>query len=187
MIGTHDSMTFLRARWSVMEIFAWLWRTQTRDVDGQRRVGTGYLDIRVRMRKGRWQVCHGLVDMRMTFSSLREILETYRDFKVRLILERGSSLEFETVMPRLAEGYRNLSFACVKHGWKVIVNRDPEILDYTFIPWLSGLSVLNNMNRLWNMIWSKEPVSIASWARRYNPLVTEEMRNSEVVYFLDRV
>ena len=170
-----------------MEIFAWLWRTQTQDVDGQRRVGTGYLDIRVRMRKGRWQVCHGLVDLRLSFSSLHEILKTYCDFKVRLILERGSSLEFETVMPRLAEGYRNLSFACVKHGWKVIVDRDPEIQDYTFIPWLSGLSVCNNIRRFWNMIRSKEPVSIASWSRRYNTVVTEEMINSEVVYFLDRV
>ncbi len=187
MIGTHDSMTFLRARWSVMEIFAWLWRTQIQDVDGQRRAGTGYLDIRVRRRKGRWQVCHGLVDLRMSFSSLREILETYRDFKVRLILERGSSLEFETVMPRLAEEYPNLSFACVKHGWEVIINRDPEIRDYTFIPWLSGLSVHDNMSRLWNIIRSREPVSIASWARLYNPVVTEEMRNSEVVHFMDRV
>lgn len=196
MVGSHDSMTFMRARYRFMELFTILWRTQTRDLTDQAMAGVRYFDIRVRRDKGMWILCHGLVDLDKVFSSLDKLIE-YVDILgshpglggrpyIRLILERGDSLEFETAAPRLAEKFPGICFIAIKRGWRVLLNRDPEIVDMTFVPWLSDNSFKENMKRLWQMIRSGKPLSIAAHARS-NPEIDPEMVRSETVYFLDRV
>lgn len=159
----------------------------------QRAAGVGYVDVRVRRtkvlsRNGRtwvWRLCHGLVDLDMERDSLGALLDELAGLRVRLILERGDSLEFEVLIPRLKEHYPNLSFACIKKGWRVLYDGGEELIDHTFTPWLSGLSFRQNIRRLFDMIRQGEPMSIRRWARRYNPEITDEIRTDKRVHFVD--
>lgn len=180
MIGTHDSMTYLPARWRVFELVSFLWRTQSKTLSEQECAGTRYFDIRVRRTRKGWQVCHGLVDLRMRFGSLEEVLDMFTPYLVRLILERGDDELFISEVRALEERYRNLSFACLKKGWQVIVDRDPVLKDYCFTPWLSGLGFWENVKRLWSL--RREPLTIKGWARKHRP---ELDRDEETVRFLD--
>lgn len=193
MIGTHDSFTYLRARRRVMELFSGIWRTQRLTLEEQRAAGVGYVDVRIRRTKvlsrngtaGAWRLCHGLVDLDMEWDSLGALLDELTGLRVRLILERGDSLEFEVLIPRLRERYPNLSFACIKKGWRVLYDGGEELIDHTFTPWLSGLSFRQNIRRLQGMIRRGEPMSIRRWARRYNPKITDELRADRRVHFVD--
>lgn len=180
MIGTHDSMTYLPARWRVFELVSFLWRTQYKTLSEQECVGARYFDIRVRWTRQGWQVCHGLVDLRMRFGSLDEIMEMFSPHLVRLILERGDTATFLAEISGVASLYPNLSYACIKRGWKVLVNRDPVIKDYCFTPWLSGLSFWDNVKRLWSL--RREPKTIKGWARKHRPKLDED---EETVRFVD--
>ncbi len=188
MIGTHDSFTYLHPRRWWFIPFAFIWRTQKKDLQCQNACGVNYIDVRVRRTDSGWRLCHGLVDFDMEFDSLRKLLNAYQDYQVRLILERGSSFEFETIAPRLSEDFPNLSFMGVKRGWKVLVNRDMRLVDYTFKPWLSGVSFMDNVKRLLRMILEHEPMTIYSWSRKYNGQVTDDMKKDpDIIYFMDRV
>ena len=197
MLGSHDSMTFLPARHRVFELFSFLWRTQTKSLHQQATEGVAYFDIRVRRTKSGWRLCHGLVDLNREFVRLDVLLEWvscmgyYRSLRgkpyIRLILERGDSCEFEQLAPRLAARFPNVSFIGIKKGWKVLLNRDPVIVDKTFTPWLSGLTVWENVKRLWRMLRNGEPMTIKSHARR----ITEELDGCAIkegaVLFMDMV
>lgn len=204
MIGTHDSFTYLRARRRVMELFSGIWRTQRLTLEEQRAAGVGYVDVRIRRtkvlsrngnfalkcshatkRERGWRLCHGLVDLDMEWDSLGALLDELTGLRVRLILERGDSLEFEVLIPRLRERFPNLSFACIKKGWRVLYDGGEELIDHTFTPWLSGLNFRQNIRRLRDMIRRGEPMSIRRWARRYNPKITDELRADRRVHFVD--
>ena len=186
MLGSHDSMTYLPARHRVFELFSFLWRTQTKNIINQRESGVGYLDVRIRHTTKGWQLCHGLVDLDLRFVKLDNLLSSLKNFKIRLILERGDTTAFRLIAPTLAEKYSNLCFMGIKKGWEVLLNRDPQIVDMTFVPWLSGVTFKQNIKRLWNMIKTHQRLSIKSFAHSIPPLSNEEL-NSEVVYFRDMV
>ena len=172
-------MTFLPARHRVFELFSFLWRTQTKGLRQQAAAGVAYFDIRVRRTKNGWRLCHGLVDMNREFVRLDVLLEWVScmgynpnlrgEPYIRLILERGDSCRFEQLASRLAAQFPNVSFIGIKKEWKVLLNRDPVIVDKTFTPWLSGLTVWENVRRLWGMVCSGEPLTIKGHARRINP------------------
>ena len=197
MLGSHDSMTFLPARHRVFELFSFLWRTQTKDLRQQAAAGVAYFDIRVRRTKGGWRLCHGLVDLNREFVRLDVLLEWVScmgynpnlrgEPYIRLILERGDSGKFEQLAHRLAARFPNVSFIGIKKDWKVLLNRDPLIVDKTFTPWLSGLTAWENVKRLWRMLRNGEPMTIKSYARR----ITEELDGCAIkegaVLFMDMV
>lgn len=184
MIGTHDSYTFLPARKKVFEWFSFLWRTQVKSITQQREIGVSYFDIRVRRDGNVWRVCHGLVDFDLTFMDIDSIVLRFAPYqnKIRIILERGGSEDlFEKEILEGASSYSALSFACIKKGWKVILNRDPRIFDYTYIPWMSGMSFWKNIRRF-NFF-----STIKKWARKHNPVVEDVLIRSNDVYFMDYV
>lgn len=185
MIGTHDSYTFLRASNPVMEWLSFLWRTQDKSIEEQKGLGVGYFDIRVRHDRKRncWRVCHGLVDFDQCFQSVEKILNAYSVHKVRLILERGKAYDesiFRYSVSRVCD-YPCLSFAAIKKDWKVLVDKDPKITDYSYVPFLSSLSFWENVKR---MKWLD---TIRHYAKRHRPKITEEMRKEEAVHFMDFV
>ena len=94
MIGSHDSYTYLPPKKKIFKIFSFLWKTQNKSIYEQILLGVEYFDIRVKYENGIWRLCHGLVDFNSTFTSLEEILKEFKDYKVRLILEKGSEEEF---------------------------------------------------------------------------------------------
>lgn len=184
MIGTHDSYTFLPARKKLFEWFSFLWRTQVKSIAQQKEIGVTYFDIRVRRDRNVWRVCHGLVDFNKIFNSISNILELFSTYKVRIILEKGDSTDknlFINSVLACAE-YPSLSFACIKSGWKVIIDRDPHIWDYTYTPWLSGISFWKNIKRF-NFF-----STIKKWAKRHNPTINDILKkDSTNVYFMDYV
>ena len=74
-----------------------------------------------------------------------------------------------------------LSYACIKSKWKVLVNKDPIINDYTYRPFLSDLSLWENIKRM-NLF-----STIKKWAKKHNPKINEDIINNNVLYFMDYI
>ena len=186
MIGSHDSFTFLPARKHWLEWFSFLWRTQNKNIKEQKECGVKYFDVRVRYDSyiQMWRVCHGIVDFNVVFGTLENIANRFSDYKLRLILERGSKEEeemFSKEIEALIDKYACLCFSCIKKGWKVLYNNDPEIIDYTYIPWLSGVSFWENIKRF-NFF-----STIKRWAKKHNPIINDIIKKDSVVHFMDYV
>ena len=94
MIGSHDSFTYLNPIHNIFKLFKFLWRTQTKTITEQYNYGVRYFDIRVKYKRNRWYVCHGLVTFNVSFASLKHIIDFfnlhYPDSKLRIIYEKGN-------------------------------------------------------------------------------------------------
>lgn len=193
MIGSHDSITYLPTKYKIFEWFSFLWRTQNKKLLKQAKAGVTYFDIRVRKIKHGWCLCHGLVDFDKEFQTLNDLIvwvtivgsQSNKRPLIRLILERGDSILFEEQALSIAKKYSNVSFIGIKKGWKVLLDRDPVIIDLSFTPWLSGNTFKQNLKRIWSMIKNHQPLTIKSYAKRN--VITEEMLQSNKVYFMDYV
>lgn len=182
MIGTHDSYTFLPARKKLFEWFSFLWRTQVKSIAQQKEIGVTYFDVRVRRDGDVWRVCHGLVDFDLTFKSIGGIVNIFSVYKVRIILEREGSEDLFREEVLKSASCLALSFACIKSGWKVILDRDLHIFDYTYTPWLSGVSFWDNIKRF-NFF-----STIKRWAKKHNPIINDILKkDSTNIYFMDYV
>ena len=184
MIGTHDSYTFLPPKIKLFERISFLWRTQSKSIYEQEQLGVSYFDIRIRRSKNVWRVCHGLVDFNITFDKLDNILFYFAPYDVRLILERGNTKDEELFMQQIKKlniMYHNLNFAAIKKGWKVLVNDTKELVDYTFLPFLSDLSFWQNIKR------GKWMSTIKKWAKSHNPIINKDLINDTKVHFVDYV
>lgn len=184
MIGTHDSMTYLAPRWWIFRPFAWLWRTQTKSLDEQIAAGVRYIDIRVKRCGNHWVFCHGLVELKDGVDSLEDIVHICESYGIRgrLLLERGNEND-EQCFRGCTLGIMKcpeITFIGIKKGWKVIKNQDPPIKDCTYVPFLSNKSLWWNLR---HMKWS----TISLWAKKHNPIITDELIASDIVYFMDRV
>lgn len=179
MIASHDSFTYLPPRFAVMRLFSPWWRTQVKDIEAQRESGVGMLDIRVRQTGKGWQLCHGLVDLKLTFGSLAEIVEAFPGFDLRIILERGDTVRFCSECAGIAANPR-VTFLCIKSGWHVLKDTTIHGKDYTYLPWLSNLGFWDNIKRF-------KFSTIKRWAREHNPVVTREMIESRNTHFMDYV
>ena len=185
MIGTHDSFTYLKAKNKIYELFSFLWRTQTKSLKEQKEFGVKYLDVRIhKTKENQWELCHGLVNFCKCYNTLSELMEDLSDFKVRLILEKGTDDEevFKSIIYKISHQYSNLVFSAIKKDWKVLYNKDLIIMDYTYIPFYSNLSFWQNIKR---MNWFS---TIKKWAKKHNPVITQEMKDdANIVYFMDRI
>lgn len=197
MIASHDTYTFLRPLQWWARLCPWLWRTQTRDLSEQLDRGVRYLDIRIRRHERGWRVCHGLVDFPRTFSTLAEIPARFFPIPLRIILERGDSCLFEIEACRLASAcqagqHPNLHLLAVKNPWReihrsaTITDPDtglripaPHVKDHTYIPWNTGLSLMQNLRRF-------HPSTIARWARSH-PILPGEESDPHTLHFHDRI
>lgn len=182
MIGTHNSFTYLKAKKPILELFSFMWRTQTKTIDEQLKLGVRYFDVRVRRSKNKWILCHGIVDFEYSFYHLYEIPYIFRNNRVRIILERGKDKGLFIQEIQYASKYKELSFACIKNGWEIILDRDPNIYDYTYRPWISNKSFLENIKRF-QLFFS----TIKKWARKHNPVIDDTLIQSEDLYFMDHV
>ena len=177
MIASHDTYTFLPAKNQFFELFSYLWRTQNKNIKEQKECGVKYFDIRVCLDNGKYRVCHGLVNFNLVFDSLGDILDQFSTYKVRIILEKGNDWE-ESVFKFDVECYREnptLSFAGIKKNWKVLLNRDPELIDLSYSPFRNKKNFFKDL--FTNMI--------KKLSKKYK--ITDEMEKSDTVYFKDFV
>lgn len=182
MLGTHDSYTYLTAKKKIFEWVSFLWRTQVKSIEEQKKAGVSYFDIRVRRDNDVWRICHGLVDFNLTYKSIEEILNKFSIYKVRIILERGDREDLFRGEVTKHVDCPTLSFACIKRNWKILLDRDASIIDYTYTPWLSDLSFWENVKRF-NFF-----STIKKWAKKHNPTVTTKMKTDKnIIYFMDYI
>ena len=133
IVGTHNSMTFLRpARW-----YGWLMipfaRCQRKDIVQQFSSGARCFDLRVRFRKDGTPVfAHGLMELKGdVYSEMRFLDKSARNLRipiyVRLILEdpkaqRHNEIYFRMLCENVQMGYPSLTFfgGNRKGDWKQI-------------------------------------------------------------------
>ena len=195
MIGSHDSFTYLEAKYSIFNLFSFLWRTQSLTIGEQIVKGVFYFDIRVRKvskkdsNKYCWRVCHGLVDFDVEFNRIEDILKTFKPYKVRIILERGSNEDEELFINEVKEvskNYENLWFSCIKKNWIVIVDLDPYIIDYSYTPFLSSNSLWSNTKRFFSLIKNGN-YSIKKNSELNNPTINQELISCNQLHFMDYI
>lgn len=199
MLASHDSFTYLRALQWRARMCPVLWRTQTLSIPEQLKAGVIYFDIRVRWdkKKRAYRVCHGLVDFNRTYGTLAEIINIFSPYLVRIILERGDSVEFEKEAKRIVSLcglglYGNLHLLAVKHPWTGIyhastvicpetglVEQSPKVVDHTYVPWDTGKSFWENVKRF-------RFSTIRRWARLH-PVTEEQINSRDTVHFHDFV
>ena len=185
MIGSHDSFTYLNPIHNIFKLFKFLWRTQTKTITEQYNYGVRYFDIRVKYKRNRWYICHGLVIFNVAFASLKHIIDFfnlhYPGSKLRIIYEKGNFEDiFKQEIRELLDN-ETLSYACIKSKWKVLVNKDPIINDYTYRPFLSDLSLWENIKRM-NLF-----STIKKWAKKHNPKINKDIINNNILYFMDYI
>ncbi len=186
MIGTHNSFTYQKATFKPYNWFKFLWRCQTKTIEEQKEANVKYFDIRVKWdsKNNCWRTCHGIVSFDKTFNTLEDVLNEFSDVYVRLILEKKNStasVYFKSEIENLKDTHACLVFACIKKDWEVVFDNDLSLIDYTYTPWLSGLSFWENIKR--HNFFS----TIKKWAKKHNPDITEDVINSDRVYFMDCV
>lgn len=195
MIATHDSLTFLAPRLWIMRPLSPLWCTQTKNLLQQAQAGCTYFDLRVRWHapSRQWRACHGLVDLRSQWTLLadliRETLAVEPKARLRIILERGNQeacqifkIEINSIMMRFPQ--LPIAFIGIKKGWQVIHRDDPPILDRSFVPWLSGLTLRQNLKRILHQrLWKS---SIRKWAKDH-PVTKEMIADPNMLYFVDHL
>ena len=195
MIGSHDSFTYLEAKYSIFNLFSFLWRAQSLTIGEQIIKGVFYFDIRVRKvskkdsNKYCWRVCHGLVDFDVEFNRIEDILKTFKPYKVRIILERGSNEDEELFINEVKEvskNYENLWFSCIKKNWIVIVDLDPYIIDYSYSPFLSSNSLWSNTKRFFSLIKNGN-YSIKKNSELNNPTINQELISCNQLHFMDYI
>lgn len=195
MIGSHDSFTYLEAKYSIFNLFSFLWRTQSLTIGEQIVKGVFYFDIRVRKvskkdsNKYCWRVCHGLVDFDVEFNRIEDIIKTFKPYKVRIILERGSNEDEELFINEVKEvskNYDNLWFSCIKKNWIIIVDLDPYIIDYSYTPFLSSNSLWSNFKRFFSLIKNGN-YSIKKNSELNNPTINQELISCNQLHFMDYI
>lgn len=145
MIGSHNTMTYLKAsRWWARP-FARFWRCQDETIENQIRYGAYLLDIRVRQdSRGRWRFCHGIVDLGDMWNySLSELLKRYVIPKlrswvnIRLVLERGPREDFFREVDYIEKFMPQVVRVSVKQPWRDIFNHEGSSKDCYFKPVVS--------------------------------------------------
>lgn len=93
MIGSHNSFSYLPSTFWLYNKFSKYWRTQCDTIAEQYDFGIRFFDIRVCWKHHKWQICHGIVNLMVSFKSLEEICECIEDNTpeaiYRIVLEKG--------------------------------------------------------------------------------------------------
>ena len=148
ILGSHNSMTYLKSHSIFMNIFKFCWRCQTSDIDTQLLKGVRCFDIRIRLKNGSWVFAHGRSVLKATtqneFDDLLGHLNKYATqisskIYVRLILEESKEnpeqeAAFVEKVKEIDNKYApNLIFFefTRKFDWKVLVDtgvyiKEPE-------------------------------------------------------------
>ena len=194
MIGSHNSFTHLASDSDINNYFTWLWRCQDKTMVEQYEAGVRFFDIRVKaiVKSGKvmWEACHGSAGLGKTFLSINAIC-TYVQKSLpgstfRLLLEKKGDYDekFKTDSLKAVEKYPEiLKFVAIKSGWSVLYQATdiPQIIDYCYVPWHSGDS-------FWENIKNFRPSTIKSYAKKHNPVITQEMVDDPTtIYFMDYI
>lgn len=117
-LASHNTFSYLSVRQWWLKPIAFTARCQRVNIYDQFIYGARMFDIRVRFRRGKPIICHGIVEYDISEDKLRDILKSFDDncpIWIRVVLEtRKSDLEQETAFcffcKHLEEDYPNIVF-----------------------------------------------------------------------------
>ena len=144
ILGSHNSMTYLKSHSIFMNIFKFCWRCQTSDIDTQLLRGVRCFDIRIRLKNSSWVFAHGRSTLKATTQNgLDDLLDHLNKYAVqisskiyvRLILEESKEdLEQEAAFVEKVKEIDNkyapnlIFFEFTrKFDWKVLVDTGVHI------------------------------------------------------------
>lgn len=176
MIASHNTYTYLGSNNTLMNKFSKYWKCQDKTIQEQYKLGVRYFDVRVRQEGNGWRVCHGKADIKLKWVSLDIACRYFQKLDgaiFRLVLETGDDALFRSQIPELKEKYPCLVCAVVKKNWEVLFDKNPgPIIDYCY--------KIHNIK-------SVLKDSIKNWASTHNPEITQELIDSQIIYFMDYV
>lgn len=167
MLGTHNSFTYLEPKCFIFNWFKKFWKCQDKTIKEQIAEGVRLFDVRVRLKGDVLQVCHGLVDLDMQFSSIEGMIRYFKSFNlshfmIRLVLENGLATDEVVFIGMLNSFIENNVDDYNKHIHSVIIrypsngkywdtfitNECVEKTDELFFtPWLKDISLIDNITR----------------------------------------
>lgn len=137
MIGSHDTFTYLEPCNPIFNLGKRWWRTQCESIEEQYNFGVRFFDIRVCRDGNKWRLCHGIVNLKMTFPTIRNIC-SYMDMKCpmaiyRIVLEKGKyddEMRFIKESQGLCNKYLSLWRVDIKANkvWMGEVDNNNEVL-----------------------------------------------------------
>ena len=157
MIASHNTFSYLKPRYKILNFFKGFWRCQDLDIKEQLASGVEYFDVRVRYTfDNKVRMCHGFVDYGKEYDSLAEVVDDliYKNIPTtkskknkkihyRLILERGNRFSFESDTDEIIENQIKdnpnavLDWVVIKKGWKTYYQNFGKltIVDVCFKKW----------------------------------------------------
>lgn len=160
MIGTHNSMTYLKAKNKVWEVIAGYWRCQDKNLGEQIEAGVRWFDIRIAYDEGTksWVFAHGEVDLamsgktdsktgrgaggyRLTLDSVLGAIQQCGGV-ARIMLERGDDVD-EAIFAQefnpasIVKRWPCVIGAVIKKNWRVLWESQPvlAITDLSYVPY----------------------------------------------------
>ena len=173
MIGTHNTMTYLKAKNPLRDLYSCWWRCQDKTLDEQIAAGVKWFDIRVvfNPRPGGplWTFAHGNVDLKYKVDDnlpqhnilglVLEKIET-RGGYARIMLERGNDEAEELFAEYFAKELTSKRWPCiigavVKKNWRVLWNTMPnlQIADYSYVPYKRDTKWYKQLKGLLSFPW----------------------------------
>ena len=198
MLGSHNSYTGYEAvNKSVYNYFTKFWRCQTKSIQEQYKAGVRFFDIRVCAEtvnvggkdKVMWRSCHGLVNVDNLFTTLSVCCKQFQslgsDVKIRILLEKGNASDvtlFKNESEKVLKKYSGIiTQIVIKDNWQVLYEdwKGLEVIDYCYIPW-------NSSKSWWYNVTHFTGSTIASWAKKHNPVINDIIINDKnVIHFMD--
>lgn len=213
MIGSHDSLTYLKSNW-FFSMFKKYWKTQCASIEEQYAFGIRMFDIRLYLSKdGYWRPCHGAVNLKgLKWEEISDVCAwTERkcpDSLYRIWLEKGSdnakkifASEVEFVKNHCLDSFAHLWRAGIK-GYPVecwrdgIFNQNDRVFEMGYLfaydyPWKGNSYELHgsvdNIDDLFEVNLRKEAKKINSKLGFFNneKLAEEMIKSKEKIYMLD--
>ena len=195
MIGSHDTMTYLKSTSWLYNNCKKYWKCQCKTLDEQYKFGIRMFDFRVYLSKGKWKFAHGKVNLNHkgfpTLLSLVEFMkENYPLAIYRIWLEKGDNddiAEFkrqtEIIKKKIEEGNNYLV-------WKIGIKSYKE--------WQYG--IFNQNQKLYDMgykialndTWTYPNYELHGFFNDFSDLFTVDLRkdaekvNSQFDFFSDK-
>lgn len=189
MIGSHNSFTYLDSTNSAYNACSMLWRCQYKTLQQQYNDGVRFFDVRVvlekKANKNMWRAAHGEVKLNQLFTSMKNIFEYFKAFpgsSFRLLLEDNTGKEeFKKEVEEFVKNPQDVcKFIGIKQGWEVLYSNMPKLIDYCYVPYNTGESLLTNIKNF-------EASTIKKWADEHNPTINKAMISDSTIYFMDYV
>lgn len=196
MIGSHNTMTYLKAKSKLWEMIKGYWRCQDKTLDEQIAMGVRWFDIRVVYNESSnhgslWRFAHGAIDLKSDFS-LRDVLDKIESCGgyVRIMLERGDEYDEELFrqyfdINRVLDKWPCIVGAVIKHEWRVLWSRSLGVgmRDCSYVPYKRDTA-------WWKQIWSIIPFpfkSIKSRAKANKKDFESHKKDNKTIYVYDYV